>query len=189
MNADPDKVSRRLARRRRAFTPYPLPTLKATLTAGLIGLLTSGAALAVEVGAAAPPIDIAGTTGRVTLAQYRGRTVWLDLWASWCGPCKQSFPWLNAMQEKYGAQGLQVLGVNLDAHAADAQRFLAEHPAHFALGFDPTGATPRSYQAKGMPTSVLIGADGRVLAVHNGFRESEQAELEQQIRNALGVHP
>jgi peroxiredoxin len=91
------------------------------------------------------------------------------------------------MQDKYGAQGLQVLAINLDAKPADAQNFLAEHPARFALAFDPTGATPRSFQVKGMPTGVLIGADGRVIAVHNGFRESEKAELEQQIRNALGV--
>ena len=94
---------------------------------------------------------------------------------------------MNALQDKYGARGLQVLAINLDAQGADAQRFLADHPARFALAFDPAGATPRQFQVKGMPTSVLIGPDGRVLMVHSGFRESEQAALEQQIRNALGV--
>jgi thiol-disulfide isomerase/thioredoxin len=161
------------------------PALAATAIAGL---LLASSAQAIEVGAAAPAFNLSGgAIGRVTLEQFHGKTVWIDLWASWCGPCKQSFPWLNAMQDKYGALGLQVLAINLDAKAADAQNFLADHPARFALAFDPSGATPRSFQIKGMPTGVLIGADGRVLAIHNGFRESEKAELEQQIRNALGV--
>jgi thiol-disulfide isomerase/thioredoxin len=160
----------------------------ALAASAIAGLLFAGSAQAIEVGAAAPAFNLSGgAIGRVTLEQFHGKTVWLDLWASWCGPCKQSFPWLNAMQDKYGAQGLQVLAINLDAKAADAQNFLADHPARFALAFDPTGSTPRNFQIKGMPTGVLIGADGRVLAIHNGFRESEKAELEQQIRNALGV--
>jgi thiol-disulfide isomerase/thioredoxin len=176
--------------------PASAPTGRAGLTrcrpalvaTAIAALLLASPAQAIEVGTAAPAFNLsAGATGRVTLEQFHGKTVWLDLWASWCGPCKQSFPWLNAMQDKYGGQGLQVLAINLDAKAADAQNFLADHPARFALAFDPTGTTPRSFQVKGMPTGVLIGADGRVLAVHNGFRESEKAELEQQIRNALGV--
>lgn len=162
--------------------------LTGTALAAALALGASTAALAVDVGGAPPAIDLPGNgNARVSLEQFKGKTVWLDFWASWCGPCKQSFPWMNALQEKYGPQGLQVLAVNLDARAADAQRFLADNPARFALAFDAAGATPRSYQIKGMPTSVLIGPDGRVLLVHSGFRESEQAELEQKIRNALGV--
>lgn len=169
--------------------------MRASFTAGaaalaVVAALATPTAQAVEPGAAAPAIELpAPGSGRISLAQYRGKLVWLDFWASWCGPCKQSFPWMNALQDKYGPAGLQVLAVNVDARAADAEKFLAEHPARFALGFDPAGATPRSYQIKGMPTSVLIGPDGRVLKVHSGFRESEVAELEQQIRTALERQP
>ncbi|MFG6486218.1 choice-of-anchor D domain-containing protein [Roseateles sp. BYS78W] len=145
-------------------------------------------ARALDVGAQPPGLDLPGLNGeRVTLAQYRGKVVWLDFWASWCGPCKQSFGWMNDMQARYAAAGLQVLAVNVDARSADAQKFLAEHPAQFAVALDANGATPRSFQVKGMPTSVLIGPDGRVIAVHQGFREAERAELEQQIRQAIGA--
>lgn len=146
-------------------------------------------ARALDNGAPAPAFDLPGLNGEhVTLAQFRGKVVWLDFWASWCGPCKQSFGWMNDMQAKYGPAGLQVLAVNVDARSADAQKFLAEHPAQFTVALDNGGATPRSYQVKGMPTSLLIGPDGRVLAVHQGFRDAERAELEQQIRQATGAN-
>jgi peroxiredoxin len=93
---------------------------------------------------------------------------------------------MNDMQAKYGARGLQVVGVNLDAKTDDARRFLAEMPARFTIAFDPAGATPRAYGVKGMPSSVLIGPDGKVLYEHAGFKEADRTELEQVIKKALG---
>ncbi|HVJ30434.1 MAG TPA: TlpA disulfide reductase family protein, partial [Gammaproteobacteria bacterium] len=79
---------------------------------------------------AAPPAE---------LAPVEGRVVWVDFWASWCVPCRRSFPWLNSMHRKYGADGLQIIAVNLDKDRALADKFLAEVPAEFALRFDPAG--------------------------------------------------
>jgi thiol-disulfide isomerase/thioredoxin len=135
----------------------------------------------------APAFDLPGTNGRISLEQYRGQVVYLDFWASWCTPCRQSFPWMNAMQAKYGPQGLRVVAINLDAIDQDAQRFLADVPARFVIGFDPTFTTPHRYGVKGMPTSIVINADGRILARHMGFRPADQQALEQTIRTALGV--
>jgi peroxiredoxin len=92
---------------------------------------------------------------------------------------------MNDMQAKYGAKGLQVVGVNLDAKRADADKFLAEVPANFTLAFDAQGETPRRYAVKGMPTSLLIGPDGKVIQVHAGFREEERKQLEDAIAAAL----
>jgi thiol-disulfide isomerase/thioredoxin len=152
----------------------------------LAAALEASSATALDKGAAAPAFDLPGKDGAVQLAKYQGKLVYVDFWASWCGPCRQSFPWMNEMQAKYGAKGLQVVGVNLDAKTDDARRFLAETPARFTVAFDPAGATPRAYGIKGMPSSVLIGPDGKVLYEHAGFKEADRAELEQVIKRALG---
>src|SRR5689334_21183120 len=60
------------------------------------------------------------------LSPLRGRVVYLDFWASWCAPCRQSFPWMESMQQTYAAQGLSVLAINVDHDRADAERFLKE---------------------------------------------------------------
>lgn len=137
----------------------------------------------------APGFELAGLSQPVRLDQYKGKVVYLDFWASWCGPCRQSFPWMNAVQKKWAAQGLVVLGVNLDAKAADAAQFLQAHPAEFTVAFDPKGQTPALYQVKGMPTSVLIGRNGKVLFQHAGFRPSDTAALEARMAAALQGQP
>lgn len=159
-------------------------SLRSATLALLLGL-GSGALWASPPGTPAPDFSLEGRQGPVRLADYKGKTVYLDFWASWCGPCRQSFPWMNEMQAKYGGQGLRVVGINLDQKAADAQAFLKDNPAQFDVAFDAAGKTPRQYAVKGMPTSVLIGPDGKVLAVHVGFRAEQKAELEQKIKAAL----
>lgn len=148
-----------------------------------------GGAHAIEVGERAPEFQLQGEQSTVSLADAAGKIVYLDYWASWCGPCRQSFPWMNDMQAKYGPQGLRIIAVNLDAKPEDARKFLARQPASFTLAFDPTGQTPRQFGVKGMPSSFLIGRDGAILARHMGFKEADRAELEKQIVDALKVQP
>jgi cytochrome c biogenesis protein CcmG/thiol:disulfide interchange protein DsbE len=149
------------------------------------GLACGAAAWAVEPGQPAPAFELPGTKGPLVLQKLKGKVVYLDFWASWCGPCRQSFPWMNEMQAKYGPRGLQIVGVNLDAKATDAEKFLADVPAQFTVAYDPKGDTARRYAIKGMPSSVLIGADGKVIKVHAGFREDERRALEDAIVAAL----
>ena len=123
------------------------------------------------------------------LAAHKGKAIYVDFWASWCGPCKQSFPWMNAMQDKYGAKGLQVIAVNVDAKRADADRFLLKTPATFQIVYDAKGDSARSYAVKAMPTSLLIDRNGRVSYVHAGFRDEDRADLEAKINDALNKKP
>lgn len=156
-----------------------------TLLVIICGMFMSLPAFALDKGSPAPGFELPGTDGPVKLSGFRGKLVYVDFWASWCGPCRQSFPWMNDMQAKFGALGLQVVGINLDVKQEDARRFLAATPARFTIAFDPAGVTARSYGIKGMPSSVLVGADGKVLFSHTGFRETDKAELESRIRQAL----
>jgi thiol-disulfide isomerase/thioredoxin len=119
------------------------------------------------------------------LQPVEGRVIWVDFWASWCVPCRRSFPWLNSMHRKYGADGLQIIAVNLDKDRALADAFLAEVPAEFALRFDPAGALAKQYGVQAMPSSFLIDAEGNVLATHAGFRTADAAEYERAITDAL----
>ncbi len=153
----------------------------------LLAALLGGSAMAVDVGQTAPGFDLPGRLAAVKLSDYKGQTVYLDFWASWCGPCKQSFPWMNDIQTRYGSQGLRVIGINVDQKTDDAKKFLKDTPAGFDVAFDASGQTPKTYAIKGMPTSVLIGPDGKVLSVHSGFKDEQRAELEGQIKQALAL--
>lgn len=152
-----------------------------------LGLFIACSASAAEVGQAAPDFELPGRANAVKLSDYKGKTVYLDFWASWCGPCKQSFPWMNDMQARYGAKGLRVVGINLDQKSDDAKAFLTDTPASFDVAFDQSGKIPKNYAIKGMPTSVLIGPDGKVISTHSGFKPEQKAELEKQIKQALNL--
>jgi cytochrome c biogenesis protein CcmG, thiol:disulfide interchange protein DsbE len=176
--------------KRTTMTHAPTPIsrrrwLGALACAGAAGPAAWRTAQAAEAGQPAPAWTLNGRDGSVGLEAFKGRVVLLDFWASWCGPCRQSFPWMNEMQARHGARGLQVVAINLDRQRAEADTFLAAVPAHFVVAFDPQGDTPRRYAVKGMPTSVLIGADGVVLRQHAGFRDDDKPVLEAAIVAAL----
>ena len=153
--------------------------------------LASHAALAVAVGDDAPALSLGGPQGSISLAAARSKGEWtyLDFWASWCGPCKQSFPWMNDMHAKYGNKGLRIIAVSVDTRSADADRFLASNPASFAIAYDTTGDTPRRYGVKAMPTSMLIDPSGRVVLIHAGFKPDDRSALEDAIKTAMSRTP
>jgi cytochrome c biogenesis protein CcmG/thiol:disulfide interchange protein DsbE len=121
------------------------------------------------------------------LARYRGKVVVVDFWASWCGPCRQSFPWLNAMQAKYADRGLVVIGVNVDRERADADRFLRDVPAGFQVVYDPGGTLASKYDLPGMPVSYVIGPKGEVVGRHVGFRNALRDEREAELQKLLEI--
>jgi cytochrome c biogenesis protein CcmG, thiol:disulfide interchange protein DsbE len=134
----------------------------------------------------AAPVVTHAADPTLDLAQYRGKVVYLDFWASWCKPCRHSFPWMNSMQQKYAADGLVIVAVNLDEQRADADRFMKETPADFTILYDPEGKLGEQYAIIGMPSSFLIGRDGTVVKSHQGFYDESPAEYEAEIRDLLG---
>ena len=135
---------------------------------------------AVEAGKPLPDLGLA------EVQKTKGQYIYIDYWASWCGPCRQSFPWMNALQAKLGPKGLKVVAVNVDAKRADADRFLSHTPAQFTIAYDPQGESAKKLAIKTMPTSMLVSPEGRVLFVHSGFRAEETLQLEAKISAAMG---
>lgn len=151
-------------------------------------LAIAASAIAAAPGSPAPGLSLPAASGEaVDIGKLRGKVVYVDFWASWCGPCKRSFPWMNEMNRKYADKGLAIVAVNVDKKRADAERFLAVTPAQFTVVYDHAGATPAAWQVKAMPTSYLVDASGKVVFVESGFRDEHKDDVEQRIRAALGV--
>jgi len=119
------------------------------------------------------------------LTDYRGKVVVLDFWASWCVPCRRSFPWMNQMHEKYADDGLVIIGVNMDTQASDADNFLAEYPANFQILHDPFGELARTYDVVAMPSSYIFDRDGNQVTRHLGFKVKRQDEYEMLLLETL----
>jgi cytochrome c biogenesis protein CcmG/thiol:disulfide interchange protein DsbE len=141
-------------------------------------------------GAADPPaaagFDLPTATGTVKLDALRDKVVLVDFWASWCGPCRQSFPWLSAMSERYGKDGLVVVAINLDKDRDAAQAFLRELSPPFTVAFDPAGKSAEAFGVKVMPSSFLVSRTGRLVASHAGFVLRDADAFEQQIKEEVG---
>ena len=131
----------------------------------------------------------ASAADTLDLTHYRGKVVLVDFWASWCVPCRRSFPWLNEMQERYGDRGLIVVGVNVDANRSAAEGFLREVPAQFQIIYDPAGELAAAYRVPGMPTSFLFGPDGSLVSNHIGFQQTARDEREAELQRLLPVPP
>lgn len=134
--------------------------------------------------ASAPRFALPTRDGTVALDSLRGRVVLVDFWASWCEPCKRSFPWMASLHERYGAKGLTIVAINLDKSRDAADDFVARHPAPFTVAFDPAGTTAGAYKVAAMPTSFLIGRNGEILMTHAGFDPRKATKVEEQIEKA-----
>ncbi len=131
------------------------------------------------------PSALPAGAASLDLEAYRGRVVYVDFWASWCGPCRQSFPWMKAMHERHGNDGLVIVAVNVDAEKARADAFLRDFAPAFRVAYDSDGVLAREFKVQSMPSSYLIGRDGRARYLHRGFHDAKREQYEKEIRELL----
>ncbi len=161
----------------------------------VVALVLIGAAGAVARPTAVGPGDVPpsmrlptadGT--EVSLADYKGKVVLVDFWASWCGSCQAAFPAVDALYQELHDRGFEVVAVNVDERRQDAASFLADKPHSMTILFDPKGTAPEAFGVSAMPTSFLIGRDGRVRFVHVGYTaktiDAYKREVEQLLSDA-----
>jgi len=118
-----------------------------------------------------PALDATDT--RLGVRDLQGKVVYLDFWASWCAPCRQSLPLLDQMRNAYQREDFEVLAVNLDTDPARGRRFLRHYPVDYPVASDPHGKVAALYQLPNMPTAYIIDRKGNIRQVHNGFRPSD----------------
>ena len=117
--------------------------------------------------------------------QYAGKVIYLDFWASWCSPCRTSFPLLNKLHEKLKAQGFEVVAINLDEDKASAEKFLQKFPVDFTVLRDANGEWADQFVVESMPTAFIIDKQGVVQKIHHGFASGDINELEEKITQLL----
>ncbi len=119
------------------------------------------------------------------------KVTYVDFWASWCPPCKKSFPWMKALQEKYRDQGLQIIAVSVDKDPGKARQFLADQKAQFNVIYDSTGSLATKYNLDVIPTSYVYARDGQFRTMHEGFDTEDTLKLNALINSMLKetTHP
>jgi thiol-disulfide isomerase/thioredoxin len=149
-----------------------------------LAIACSQSVLAVEAGAPVPDVSgprIDAPSESLALSSLRGKVVYVDFWASWCAPCRISFPVLDALYKENASRGFVVVGINKDTSVEDAQKFLKKVPATFPLVGDAKDAAARAFDVKTMPSGYLVDRKGVVRKVHRGFTSETGAVIREEV--------
>ncbi|WP_455211160.1 TlpA family protein disulfide reductase [Kaarinaea lacus] len=123
--------------------------------------------------------------GSVQLSDLKGSVVYVDFWATWCPPCRESFPWMESMHQRYQDLGLEIVAISLDQKSDLIENFLKSHKASFTILHDGEGGTAEAFKVKGMPSSYLVDRKGNIRVRHAGFNDDDKSELESKIKQLL----
>jgi peroxiredoxin len=135
---------------------------------------------------AAPDFTLKSLKDRnLSLKEFRGQVVMINFWATWCGPCRQEMPALNALYEKYRSAGFVLLGVNVDSETTNAAQMVSKLKATYPILFDTDKRASVLYQVSAMPTTVLIDRDGKVRYIQKGYVAGIENKYQTQIRELL----
>jgi thiol-disulfide isomerase/thioredoxin len=135
----------------------------------------------VEESARSQPTELASFDPR----EHAGKVLYVDFWASWCAPCRLSFPFMQSLDSRFRDLGLEVIAIDVGEDRAKAEAFLKESGATFAVVFDPEGKLASAYELQGMPTTLLFDRSGRLRERRVGFRKGEEPELISRIQSLL----
>lgn len=134
----------------------------------------------------APDFTLKSSTGEnVRLAEQRGQVVMLNFWASWCGPCRQEMPLLDAMAKKYGKMGFALYGINVEEDNTDAKKMLKDLGVTFPILFDTESKLSSLYNVDAMPTSVFIDKKGQIRYVDRGYKAGDENKYREQIMELI----
>jgi cytochrome c biogenesis protein CcmG, thiol:disulfide interchange protein DsbE len=161
--------------------------LRASLCLALFLGLAAPAASALAVGDPVPDFRLPGllAKGELSKRHLLGRVIYLDFWASWCGPCRKSMPVLDGLYRELGDRGFAVVAINMDSDLSEAHRFLQRYPVSYPLLKDNNDAAMHLFKVSGLPSGFLLDRDGRIRLLHRGFREGDEDKLRREVLDLL----
>jgi cytochrome c biogenesis protein CcmG, thiol:disulfide interchange protein DsbE len=169
---------------------YAVLGIVAALALGTVAMLRRGPAQ-IEVGAVAPDfhaIDLATNDSVSLYEKYRGQVTLVNIWATWCEPCKREIPALDSLYRALAPEGLHIAAVSIDkTPAAEVKAFMAEFNVAFDVLQDPEGTIQQIYQTTGVPESFLIGRDGRIIRIVYADHPWASASNKTIVRQLLAV--
>ena len=139
------------------------------------------------VGQPAPDLSLQTVNGkgRIGIEGLSGKVVLIDFWATWCGPCRKSFPALQELSRRHAGR-VEVVGVSVNDESDGVADFAKELGTTFAIGWDEGHTIAERWKVTTMPSSFVVDGTGTVRFVHNGYHEGDEAELEKEVASLLG---
>jgi thiol-disulfide isomerase/thioredoxin len=165
-----------------------ISTAKKVLAAILVSIVVATQSLVFASDKLSPAADFtlaSKNDGNVRLLEQRGSVVLINFWASWCGPCREELPLLEALQQNYADLGFTILAINVDKTPAKADILLADIPVSFPVLFDPDAVVSKLYDVSAMPTTVIVDRDGNQRLLHKGYKSGDVDKYEQIIKTLL----
>ena len=151
-----------------------------------IYMAVSGLAGASDLNQPAPDFTLKSLAGKnLKLSEMAGNVVLINFWASWCGPCREEMPLLNALHNKYEALGFTVVGVNVEEDVNGAKSFLQNFPVDFSVLLDNSNQVSKQYQVIAMPTTVVVDRDGNMRYLHKGYKSGDEAKYRQVVKKLV----
>ena len=149
-------------------------------------LLRVPGALAALAGGEAPDFTLESRAGgAVSLAGLRGQVVLVNFWATWCAPCRQEMPLLDAIYRRYEPMGFTLLGVNVEPDSRLSERFLRDTPVTFPILFDPDEQVSKLYSVAAMPSTVIVDRKGVVRYIHHGYKPGDESKYQDSVRTLI----
>ncbi|MDT8383685.1 MAG: TlpA disulfide reductase family protein [Gammaproteobacteria bacterium] len=151
-----------------------------------LGLLLAPVAQAEVLEGKAPDFTLKSRSGEnIKLSELRGDVVMINFWASWCAPCRQEMPLLDAMYKKYSDLGFVLLGVNVEEDSSKAGELLREVPVSFPVLYDNRNDVTKLYKVVAMPSTVMVDRDGNMRYLHRGYLPGYEEEYVRQIKELV----
>ncbi len=130
----------------------------------------------------APNVSLTMLSGTAThISEFKGKVVLVDFFASWCIPCRKSFPELEALHRQHESKGLVVIAVNVDEERKNADAFLQMFPHTMRVALDPKGSVAEAFGVSAMPTTMILDRSGQIRYTHKGYTEKALAKMQEQV--------